>query len=421
MRRANDLACGFWRVPGILRFLVVVAWANAVGVGLTTPANGASQHGETKRTTEAASNCSTWPLWVHFSQELVQADGRFIDHSTAPKHSPSEGQSYSMFFALVASDRDRFYRLWRCSVQNLVVNDANRQLSAWQWGQRHADSWALVEGNSAFDANLGFVYGLIEAGRLWGESCYLHEAKTLLERIAAEEATELPGFGLMLLPAHTESPQKQDRWRLNSNDMPLSVLRRHAQVAPNGPWQATAINTVLMRDQSTTFGFAADWVIYQAAMSRTGQFPSDKERDDLGSCDEIRTCLWTGMVLPADALRTPLLTQLGGMARALGSPPRTPQKVQVRSASLNGAAPVDFSTPMPLYLSALSATPFFQVKRDRVKKELLDAGKGSIATCHDNVLSVFSTGWDENRYRLLPSGTLKLRLETACPPTVATR
>jgi endo-1,4-beta-D-glucanase Y len=232
---------------------------------------------------------------------------------------------------------------------------------------------------------------------------------------------ELPGFGLMLLPARAGFTSEPGRWRLNPSYMPLPVLRRLAQVALEGPWEAIAINTVRMMDQSTPLGFAADWLVYQSAMPGPGQFLSDKETGDLGSYDAIRTYFWAGMTPPGDALRTPLLAQLGGMARALGTQPYPPEKVQIRSASLSGTEPVGFSAAMLPYLSALSATSLLQVQRDRVKKELLDAGKDSTATYYDNVLGLFGTGWDENRYRLFPSGKLKLRLETACPPTAATR
>jgi endoglucanase len=404
-----------------LRFVVSVACAGALAIGLTSTVYGANKEAEVKRTAGVTSRCGAWPLWQRFSRDFIQADGRVIDHSSARKHSTSEGQSYSMFFALIAGDREQFDRLWRWSLQNLVVNGAASQLPAWQWGQRDDGSWGLVDGNSASDANLWFVYALVEAARLWSDARYLQDAKTLLERIAAEEVAELPGFGTMLLPARAGFTSEPGRWRLNPSYMPLPVLRRLAQVAPEGPWQAIAVNTVRMMDQSTPLGFAADWLVYQAATPRPGQFLSDKETGDLGSYDAIRTYLWAGMVPPGDALRTPLLAQLGGMARALATQPYPPEKVQIRSATLSGVSPVGFSAAMLPYLRALNETALLQVQRDRVKKELLDDSKNNTATYYDHVLGLFGSGWDENRYRFLPSGELKLRLETACPPTAATR
>lgn len=421
MHRVNDLANGFWRGSARLRSVVSILCAGALAIGLASPVHGANKEAESKRTASAPSSCSAWPLWQRFSRDFIQADGRVIDHASARKHSTSEGQSYAMFFALVAGDREQFDRLWRWSVHNLNADDLAGQLPAWQWGQRDNGSWGVVDKNSASDANLWFVYALVEAERLWGEARYLQDAKLLLERIAAEEVAQLPGFGPMLLPARAGFTSEPGRWRLNPSYMPLPVLRRLAQVAPTGPWQAIAVNTMRMMDQSAPLGFAADWVVYQAAMPKPGQFLSDKETGDLGSYDAIRTYLWAGMVPPGDALRAPMLAQLGGMARALGTQPYPPEKVQVRSASLSGAAPVGFSAAMLPYLRALGKTSLLKVQRDRVKTDLLDVDKNNTATYYDHVLGLFGTGWDENRYRFLPSGKLKLRLETACPPTAATR
>jgi endoglucanase len=421
MHRVNDLASRFWRGSERLHSVVLIACAVALTVGLTSPAYRANQEAVAKRATGATARCSAWPLWQRFSRDFIQADGRVIDRTSARKHSTSEGQAYSMFFALIAGDREQFDRLWRWSLQNLVVSGAASQLPAWQWGQRDDGSWGVVDGNSASDANLWLVYSLVEAARLWGESRYLQDAKRLLVQIAAEEVAELPGFGLMLLPARAGFTSEPGRWRLNPSYMPLPVLRRLAQVAPEGPWQAIAVNTVRMMDQSTPLGFAADWVVYQAAMPRSGQFLSDMETGDLGSYDAIRTYLWAGMVPPGDALRTPLLAQLGGMARALRTQPYPPEKVQVRSAILTGTAPVGFSAAMLPYLRALNQTALLQSQRDRVKTALLDDSKSNTATYYDHVLGLFGTGWDENWFRFLPSGKLKLRLETACPPTAATR
>ena len=54
---------------------------------------------------DACSAAAAWPLWEQFTQRFMQDDGRVIDYTTAQQHSTSEGQSYAMFFALVARDR----------------------------------------------------------------------------------------------------------------------------------------------------------------------------------------------------------------------------------------------------------------------------------------------------------------------------
>ena len=58
-----------------------------------------------------------WPLWTEFLKFFVTADGRVI-YSFPPKaDSVSEGQSYAMFFALIANDPVNFEKIWRSGIQ----------------------------------------------------------------------------------------------------------------------------------------------------------------------------------------------------------------------------------------------------------------------------------------------------------------
>jgi hypothetical protein len=143
MCRVNKLDRRFWRGSQPFRFAASLACTGALAIGLTVPAQGANQEIKAKRTAGATSTCSAWPLWHRFSRDFIQADGRVIDHSSALKHSTSEGQSYSMFFALIVGDREQFDRLWRWSLQNLVVSGAASQLPRWQQGQRDNGSWGV--------------------------------------------------------------------------------------------------------------------------------------------------------------------------------------------------------------------------------------------------------------------------------------
>ena len=65
-----------------------------------------------------------WPVWSDFKTHFLKPDGRVVDASTPQLHSSSEGQSYAMFFALVANDPATFDKLWRWSVNNLAEGDA---------------------------------------------------------------------------------------------------------------------------------------------------------------------------------------------------------------------------------------------------------------------------------------------------------
>jgi Cellulase family 8 (EC 3.2.1.4) len=56
---------------------------------------------------QAQAACN-WPAWDQFKKDYVSAEGRVIDPSDARKITTSEGQSYALFFALAANDRETF-------------------------------------------------------------------------------------------------------------------------------------------------------------------------------------------------------------------------------------------------------------------------------------------------------------------------
>src|ERR1700759_414969 len=87
------------------------------------------------QTTAAPGACGNWSSYRTFVERFVQADGRVIDYSTPSQQTTSEGQSYAMFFALVANDRATFDRLLGWTRTNLAGNkfDAqNMRLPSWQ-------------------------------------------------------------------------------------------------------------------------------------------------------------------------------------------------------------------------------------------------------------------------------------------------
>ena len=80
----------------------------------------------------AATQCNApWQLWELYAKQWVQADGRVLESSLEKNHSSSEGQSYALFFSLVANDQQRFANIWRWSRENLAGNDPATVLPAW--------------------------------------------------------------------------------------------------------------------------------------------------------------------------------------------------------------------------------------------------------------------------------------------------
>ena len=371
-----------------------------------------------------ACNVPPWPLWQTFVEHFVQPDGRVMDASTPQRHSSSEGQSYAMFFALVADDRETFEKLWRWSVNNLAQGDIKTHLPGWFWGLDEHGEWVLLDSNSASDGDLWFAYALLEAGRLWHRMDYTEDGRHLLHNIAAQEVATLPGLGKMLLPGKfgfiKPDPASPDQWQLNPSYMPIPVLRRFAEVDPKGPWADIAKNTATLIKAVSHNGFVADWVTYRATGAKTGEFVTDPTKGDLGSYDAIRTYMWAGLMPARDRLRKPLLASLDGMLQATGEDGVPPEKVQVTSGAHSGAGPFGFSAALLPYLKALGKTTLQQEQAVRVEQLMAqsltpEAVKLAQPPYYFFVLSLFSLGYMDNRYHFLDDGKLQPMWETTCP------
>lgn len=55
-----------------------------------------------------AAPAGAWELWDQFKATNLTPEGRVVDYSEAKLITTSEGQSYGMFFALVANDKKAF-------------------------------------------------------------------------------------------------------------------------------------------------------------------------------------------------------------------------------------------------------------------------------------------------------------------------
>ena len=82
-----------------------------------------------------------------------------IDRSQEDLRTVSEGQSYALFFALVAQDQKAFDAILNWTENNLSAGDMGKQLPAWIWGKK-GESWGVIDANSASDAHLWIAYAL---------------------------------------------------------------------------------------------------------------------------------------------------------------------------------------------------------------------------------------------------------------------
>jgi endoglucanase len=352
-----------------------------------------------------AAGCA-WPQYDAWLAHLVQPDGHVVDPDTKQQTTTSEGQSYALFFALVANDRASFDRVFGWTRANLAggrFGPDEARLPAWQWGRRNDGSFGVLDANSAADSDLWIAYDLFEAGRLWHEPAYTQTARALLSQIRAHETLELPGIGQMLLPG-PQGFYQNGLARFNPSYTPVFLLRRFAQEDPQGPWNAIALNTAEMVRIVSPHGFVPDWVGFHVGQG----FVVDPVHGDTGSYDAIRVYLWAALTPASDPLAGRLLGSLGGMRAAVDANGAPPEKVATTTGAGHGTAPVGFWGALLPYLRALNDSPAVASAQAHLTN---DFGQPRY---YDRALSLFGTGATEQRYRFDPQGRLEPRWEDTC-------
>lgn len=355
-----------------------------------------------------------WLQWQRFSATAIQADGRVLESSLKANHSTSEGQSYALFFALVANEPATFERIWQWSKNNLAQGDLGQHLPAWLWGQGPDGRWAVQDANAASDADLWFAYSLLEAARLWQRPNYAADARALLARVRADEVVELPGLGPTLLPGPKGFVLPEHLWRLNLSYLPPFLLRRLALEEPKGPWTALLRQLPTLLQGAGPHQLAPDWTGYRGTAPARGLVVDDPLGPTQGSYDAIRVYLWAGLTDAADPLSKPLLAALEGMTQATADLGVPPEKVDVRSGATAGQGPVGFSAALVPFLRQQGHTWLADAQQRRA-----EAGLGADQPLHyyDQMLGLFGLGWGAGHYRFAADGRLQPSWKTPCTST----
>ncbi|MFC0574754.1 cellulose synthase complex periplasmic endoglucanase BcsZ [Paraburkholderia solisilvae] len=360
--------------------------------------------------------CDDWSAYRQFIAHFMQQDGRIVDFSTAVQQTTSEGQSYAMFFALVANDRATFDRLLGWTRANLSGGrfDADDvTLPAWQWGRKPDGSYGVLDANAASDADVWIAYDLFEAARLWRAPSYAKFAWALVTQIEKQEVVTLAGLGPMLLPG-PHGFQTNGTTRLNPSYLPLPVLRALAAEAPSAPWTSVAQNAYTLVKSTAPLGFSPDWAAW-----RDGRFIVDPKNGDVGSYDAIRVYLWAGLTDAADPLAKPWLDAIGGMRERIAQTGVPPERVATTTGAAQGEAPLGFWGALLPYLRALNDTRAVNLAQTHLAA--LDTTQHNAAApdhppvYYDEVLMLFGTGAADGRYRFDATGRLAPRWENLCP------
>ncbi len=342
-----------------------------------------------------------WADWDAFKAASVE-NGRVVDASDDRLITTSEGESYALFFALVAGDRDAFETLLAWTEKNLAAGDVAQRQPAWLWGRKTAEGdvrWTILDSNNASDSDMWIAYALLEAGRLWNRPDYTEKARGLMA-LLKKDVRRVKNLGAVILPGRTGFEHADGSVKLNPSYAPLFILSRFAE--EDDFWRDVRDGSLRMLLRSAPDGFAPDW----ATFDKDGRLAAiDDEDNGIGSYNAIRTYLWAAMT--TDAGGAALVRRFEPMVKAAELLGRPPEKVRLADLTFNRPGNAGFAgcVLMLAMMTGHDAT----ANRLRTALAAHDIRRDSYYT---NVLALFARGLDEGRYAIDAAGQLTLPKES---------
>ncbi|NPA33019.1 MAG: hypothetical protein GXO04_05285 [Aquificae bacterium] len=130
-------------------------------------------------------------LWEHYKRSFVSEEGFVVDPYNQYRVT-SEAQGYTLTIAVLANDKETFYRVWEWTRKHLRRRDG---LFAWLWVNGF-----VADENNATDADLFIAYALLLAGERWGDENLKREAESILKEVKKLTLPFCPS-DFVLLPA----------------------------------------------------------------------------------------------------------------------------------------------------------------------------------------------------------------------------
>jgi endo-1,4-beta-D-glucanase Y len=359
-----------------------------------------------------AQPCADWPLWRAFDGHFIQADGRVLADESEQRFSTSEGQAYSLFFALVANDRTAFDRILVWTRDNLASGDLTSASPAWKWGRKPDGGWGVVDNNSASDADSWLAYTLLEAGRLWHEPRYTAQGQLMLANIRIHLIRRFPDAVALLLPGMTGFDIESGGVRLNPSYYPVQLLRNFSKADPSGPWRDVIDSNLKLLRAASPHGFVPDWLAYVPGQG----YLSDTKSAAVGSYDAIRVYLWWGMLSRQDPMSAKLRNVIFGMNQMIPkheiAPPLT---VDTQTGAASGISPPGFSSALLPYFSTMGNSAALRLQQERLAVHTQPDGLvGQDLRYYDQVLALFGNGWLAHRFSFSPQGQLVVKWTPSC-------
>lgn len=337
----------------------------------------------------SVSHASTWELWDDFLVKHYQK-GRIIDNSDPRAITTSEGQSYALFFSLVANDQKTFDEILNFTENNLASKSFKNNLPAWIYGTIDGEE-KIIDANNATDSDLWIAYSLLEASRIWGKTEYKTKALNIIDNLKKRCIYKHTTQGEIILPAANGFIKDDGSIILNQSYYPPFILERIALENPDFITYYT--NTMQAVLWGSMQGFAADWTQINA----NGKFIVSP--NTIGSYNAIRVYLWLGMTSQADPNRQLLLSFYQRLLNYVNKNLELPEIANLFFYTQYGNSNVVFDTAL---------VPIANERKLNYLRTKLYAHHFQKDEYYAHVLALFAEGYDNHRFSFNANGTLQV-------------
>lgn len=131
--------------------------------------------------------------WQTYKHRFLAQDGRIIDTGNH-NISHTEGQGFSMLFAVAANDQKEFDHIWRWTKKYL--QDPQTKLFYWKYNPISANP--IEDKNNASDGDVLIAWALLKAAKKWNVPEYLTESDMIVRSLLKYTVVEFGGYKVML-------------------------------------------------------------------------------------------------------------------------------------------------------------------------------------------------------------------------------
>lgn len=197
--------------------------------------------------------------WQAYVRRYMAPEGRIID--TANRGiSHSEGQGYSMLFAVHFNDRARFDLMWNWTRRNLAR--PSDSLAAWRFDPNSRAG--VTDMNNATDGDIFIAWSLLMAAERWDAPAYREAARRITTDILRCCVIESQGRTLLLPGIH--GFQDSQGVVINLSYYAFPALRALSRLVPDPRWAALEEDGLRLMNEAA-FGrwrLPPDWLLLPA-------------------------------------------------------------------------------------------------------------------------------------------------------------